>query len=140
MIVQKQLRLPAMSRGIHSITGFVKSDLSHEIAVIESGILHLFLQHTSAALTINEDADPDVRLDMLDHLDRIVPMHKELYRHILEGPDDMTSHILASLIGCSVTIPIHNNKLALGTWQGIHLCEFREHARGRMILATITTQ
>lgn len=137
MIVQKHIILQPYSRGIHSITKQVLSDLYHELQETSHGILHLFLQHTSAALTINEDADPEVRLDMLDHLDRIVPMHRNLYRHTHEGLDDMTSHILTSMIGCSIHIPIVHGRMALGTWQGIHLCEFREHAASRTIVATI---
>jgi secondary thiamine-phosphate synthase enzyme len=126
-----------MPRGIHSITRLIEQELDVLMKKLEYGTLHLFLCHTSAAITINEDADPDVTLDMLEILDRIVPMHRQLYRHTAEGPDDMTSHALASLIGCSVTIPIQNGRMALGTWQGIHLCEFRHHARNRKLIATL---
>ena len=136
-MMQKIVILPAMPRGIHSITRLVERELETILSTVESGILHVFLCHTSAAITINEDADPDVTLDMTDILDRIVPMHRQLYRHTAEGPDDMTSHALASLIGCSVTIPIQQGRMALGTWQGIHLCEFRHHARNRKLIATI---
>ncbi|MFZ9977562.1 MAG: secondary thiamine-phosphate synthase enzyme YjbQ [Candidatus Kapaibacteriota bacterium] len=136
-MMQKIVILPAMPRGIHSITRLVERELETILSTVESGILHVFLCHTSAAITINEDADPDVTLDMMDILDRIVPMHRQLYRHTAEGPDDMTSHALASLIGCSVTIPIQQDRMALGTWQGIHLCEFRHHARNRKLIATI---
>ncbi|MFM6955702.1 MAG: secondary thiamine-phosphate synthase enzyme YjbQ [Ignavibacteria bacterium] len=136
-MMQKIVILPAMPRGIHSITRLVERELETILSTVECGILHVFLCHTSAAITINEDADPDVRLDMMDILDRIVPMHRQLYRHTAEGPDDMTSHALASLIGCSVTIPIQQGRMALGTWQGIHLCEFRHHARNRKLIATI---
>lgn len=136
-MMQKIVILPAMPRGIHSITRLVERELETILSTVECGILHVFLCHTSAAITINEDADPDVTLDMMDILDRIVPMHRQLYRHTSEGPDDMTSHALASLIGCSVTIPIQQGRMALGTWQGIHLCEFRHHARNRKLIATI---
>ena len=136
-MMQKIVILPAMPRGIHSITRLVERELETILSTVESGILHVFLCHTSAAITINEDADPDVTLDMMDILDRIVPMHRQLYRHTAEGPDDMKSHALASLIGCSVTIPIQQGRMALGTWQGIHLCEFRHHARNRKLIATI---
>jgi len=136
-MMQKIVILPAMPRGIHSITRLVERELETILSTVESGILHVFLCHTSAAITINEDADPDVTLDMMDILDRIVPMHRQLYRHTAEGPDDMTSHALSSLIGCSVTIPIQQGRMALGTWQGIHLCEFRHHARNRKLIATI---
>jgi secondary thiamine-phosphate synthase enzyme len=136
-MMQKTMILPAMPRGIHSITRLIEQELDVLMKKLEYGTLHLFLCHTSAAITINEDADPDVTLDMLEILDRIVPMHRQLYRHTAEGPDDMTSHALASLIGCSVTIPIQHGRMALGTWQGIHLCEFRHHARNRKLIATL---
>ncbi len=136
-MMQKTMILPAMPRGIHSITRLIEQELDALMKKLEYGTLHLFLCHTSAAITINEDADPDVTLDMMDTLDRIVPMHRQLYRHTAEGPDDMTSHALASLIGCSVTIPIQHGRMALGTWQGIHLCEFRHHARNRKLIATL---
>ena len=136
-MMQKTILLPAMPRGIHPITRLIEQELDVLMKKLEYGTLHLFLCHTSAAITINEDADPDVTLDMLDILDRIVPMHRQLYRHTAEGPDDMTSHALASLIGCSVTIPIQHGRMALGTWQGIHLCEFRHHARNRKLIATL---
>ena len=136
-MMQKTMILPAMPRGFHSITRLIEQELDALMKKLEYGTLHLFLCHTSAAITINEDADPDVTLDMMDILDRIVPMHRQLYRHTAEGPDDMTSHALASLIGCSVTIPIQHARMALGTWQGIHLCEFRHHARNRKLIATL---
>ena len=136
-MMQKTMILPAMPRGIHPITRLIEQELDVLMKKLEYGTLHLFLCHTSAAITINEDADPDVTLDMMDILDRIVPMHRQLYRHTAEGPDDMTSHALASLIGCSVTIPIQHGRMALGTWQGIHLCEFRHHARNRKLIATL---
>lgn len=136
-MMQKTMILPAMPRGIHSITRLIEQELDVLLKKLEYGTLHLFCCHTSAAITINEDADPDVTLDMMDILDRIVPMHRQLYRHTAEGPDDMTSHALASLIGCSVTIPIQHGKMALGTWQGIHFCEFRHHARNRKLIATL---
>ena len=136
-MMQKTMILPAMPRGIHPITRLIEHELDVLMKKLEYGTLHLFLCHTSAAITINEDADPDVTLDMMDILDRIVPMHRQLYRHTAEGPDDMTSHALASLIGCSVTIPIQHGRMALGTWQGIHLCEFRHHARNRKLIATL---
>ncbi len=136
-MMQKTIILPAMPRGIHDITTVIEHECSMMLQDAHIGTLHLFLSHTSAAITINEQADPDVRLDMMDILDRIVPMHRELYRHTAEGPDDMTSHALASLIGCDVHIPIQYGSLALGTWQGIHLCEFRHHARNRKLIATL---
>jgi secondary thiamine-phosphate synthase enzyme len=136
-MMQKTIILPAMPRGIHGITNVIERECFMMLQDVNIGTLHLFLCHTSAAITINEQADPDVRLDMMDILDRIVPMHRDLYRHTAEGPDDMTSHALASLIGCDVHIPIQRGALALGTWQGVHLCEFRHHARGRKLIATL---
>jgi secondary thiamine-phosphate synthase enzyme len=136
---QKTIILPDMPRGIHGITHIINHECSEMMRSTDVGLLHLFLCHTSAAITINENADPDVRLDMMDILDRIVPMHRELYRHTAEGQDDMTSHALASIIGCEVTIPIQQGRLALGMWQGIHLCEFRHHAHGRRLIATLHT-
>ena len=136
-MMQKTLIISAKPRGIHSITSLVHHELDEMLRDVKIGMLHLFLCHTSAAITINEDADPDVSLDMMDILDRIVPMHRDLYRHTAEGDDDMTSHALSSIIGCDVRIPIHNGKMALGTWQGIHMCEFRHHAPNRKIIATV---
>lgn len=134
---RKTLILPSKTRGVHLITDVIRKECSDMLLHTVHGTLHLFLCHTSAAITINEQADPDVALDLMDILDRIVPMRRELYRHTLEGPDDMTSHALASLIGCDVHIPIINGRMALGTWQGIHLCEFRHLAKGRTLIATL---
>jgi len=136
-MMQKTIIISAKQRGMHSITSLISRELDDMLKDVEIGMLHLFLCHTSAAITINEDADPDVPLDMMDVLDRIVPMHRDLYRHTDEGDDDMTSHALSSIIGCDVRIPIRNGKMALGTWQGIHLCEFRHHAPNRKIIATV---
>ena len=107
-----------------------------ELSGVDVGILHLFLQHTSAALTINENADPDVRHDLAMALDRLVP-ESWPYSHTAEGADDMPAHVKAALVGHSLTIPITNGKLALGTWQGIYLCEFRDSGGPRKILATV---
>ncbi len=104
-----------------------------------SGILQLFIQHTSAAITINEDADPDVRVDFESIMNEIVPENLPFLTHTIEGPDDMPAHIKAALIGNHVTIPIIDKKLALGTWQGIYLCEFRNHASGRNLVASYIT-
>ena len=136
-MMQKTIIISARPRGMHSITSLIRHELDDMLKDVEIGMLHVFLCHTSAAITINEDADPDVPLDMMDVLDRLVPMHRELYRHTAEGDDDMTSHALSSIIGCDVKIPIRNGKMALGTWQGIHLCEFRKHAPNRTIIATV---
>ncbi len=112
-------------------------DALPEIADTEVGVLHLFVQHTSAGLTINENADPTVREDFASHFDRAVPENAPYYRHTTEGPDDMPAHIKASLMGSSVSVPITGGRLALGTWQGIYLCEFRDRGGRRRLVATI---
>ena len=100
-------------------------------------MLHLFLQHTSASLTINENADPTVRGDLERHFNKFVPENAPYYQHDYEGPDDMPAHIKSSILGCQITVPICNGQLAMGTWQGIFLCEHRDHASSRRIIATI---
>jgi secondary thiamine-phosphate synthase enzyme len=134
--IQKRIRLPEFPRGFHLVTELIEREIP-EIAGIEIGLLHLFIQHTSASLSINENADPTVRQDFESHFDRAVPENAPYYRHTAEGPDDMPAHIKASLMGSSVTIPIRGGRLALGTWQGIYLCEFRDRASGRTLVATI---
>ena len=111
--------------------------LSQLPALPASGILHLFIQHTSAALSINENVDPTVRMDFESIMNRMVPENQPYYKHTLEGPDDMPAHVKSSLIGASVSIPIDNHRLMLGTWQGIYLCEFRNHGGSRKIIATL---
>ncbi|KAK1780955.1 hypothetical protein QBC45DRAFT_407118 [Copromyces sp. CBS 386.78] len=137
---QKTFSLPAQSRGAYLITDIVLNEVP-EIKSYKVGLLNLFIQHTSCALSLNENWDPDVRLDMSDTLDRIVPeatdKNPDLYRHSDEGPDDFPAHVKSSLIGTSVTIPIKNGKLATGTWQGIWYLEFRAHKHRRNIVATI---
>jgi secondary thiamine-phosphate synthase enzyme len=103
----------------------------------ERGLLHLFIQHTSAALTINENADPDVRTDFESIINHMIPENLPFLRHTIEGPDDMPAHIKAAMLGSSVTIPITNHQLNLGTWQGIYLCEFRNRGGSRRLVATI---
>lgn len=132
---QSSIRLRARPRGFHVITSEVERGLP-QLSQIRVGLLHVFIQHTSASLTINENADPTVREDFEDHFTRTVPEDTALYRHVFEGPDDMTSHIKASLLGNSVTVPISNGRLALGTWQGIYLCEHREQQRPRTLVLT----
>lgn len=136
MTQQTTLTLPPKPRGISDVTRYIEEALC-TLELPDAGLAHIFIQHTSASLTINENADPDVRLDMEDHLRRMVPDDTSLFRHTAEGPDDMTSHIKASLLGSSLTIPITNGRLNLGMWQGIHLCEHREHARGRRLVVTV---
>lgn len=136
MWLQRNLTLPAMPRGCHLMTNEVLSGLP-ELADLQVGLLHLFIQHTSASLTINENADPDVRGDLERHLNVMVPENAPYYEHTLEGPDDMPAHIKSVLIGPSLSLPISNGRLALGTWQGIYLCEHRDHGGARRVVATI---
>jgi secondary thiamine-phosphate synthase enzyme len=117
------------------ITEEIISEFS-EIQNVEVGLLHLFLQHTSASLSINENADPDVRTDMETVFNRLVPENQPLV-HTMEGPDDMPAHVKNSLIGCSLTIPVTSGRLSLGTWQGIYLCEHRNHATPRRLVLTL---
>lgn len=135
---QKQFTLPGKSRGSYLITDVVQKELP-ELKDYKTGILHLFLQHTSAGLSLNENWDSDVRTDMSNALDRIVPEDKkgDMYVHSCEGPDDMPAHIKSALVGASVTVPISNGKLALGTWQGIWFLEFRASKHTRRVVATI---
>lgn len=133
--LQKQLELKARPRGFHLVTAEVLAAIP-ELADIRTGLLHLFLQHTSASLSINENADSDVPLDLESSLSTIAP-ESFPYRHTCEGPDDMPAHVKNSLLGCSLTIPISGGRVALGTWQGIYLCEHRRHGGRRRIVATI---
>ncbi|KAF2021271.1 UPF0047-domain-containing protein [Aaosphaeria arxii CBS 175.79] len=135
---QKQFTLPSKSRGSYLITDTIVRELP-ELKDYKVGILHLFIQHTSCALSLNENWDTDVRADMSDALDRIVPEdHKGgVYRHDAEGPDDMPAHVKSALVGASVTVPITNGRLATGTWQGIWYLEFRAARHSRRVVATI---
>src|SRR6056297_540151 len=136
MWYQTQITLSAKSRGFHIITDEVLEKIP-EIENIDAGIAHIFIQHTSASITINENADPSVRRDFKSHFKRMVPEDTSLYEHTLEGPDDMTSHIKSSILGHSITIPITNGKLNLGTWQGIYLCEHRNNGGSRKLVVTL---
>lgn len=133
---QKQITLSAKSRGYHIITDEVVEELP-ELKQIQTGIAHIFIQHTSASLTINENADPSVRRDFATHFNRMVPEDTSMYEHTLEGPDDMTSHIKSSLLGHSISIPVTNGALNLGTWQGIYLCEHRNNGGRRKLIVTL---
>jgi len=130
---QKQLKLPPSARGFHLITKEILRAIP-EMKTIKTGMLHVFIKHTSASLTINENADATVRTDFESHINVMVPEDAPYYIHTYEGPDDMPAHIKASLMGASVQIPITNGKLNLGIWQGIYLCEHRDHARGRNLV------
>ncbi|MDB5124184.1 MAG: secondary thiamine-phosphate synthase [Mucilaginibacter sp.] len=134
-IYQQQLQLTARRRGFHIIT----SDILHalpQISEIKTGICQVFIQHTSASLTINENAAPDVRKDFEMYFNKAVPENDPDYQHDDEGPDDMPAHLKAALLGSSVTIPVRNGRLALGTWQGIYLCEHRDEATKRSLVIT----
>ena len=133
MIKQKEIILQAYSRGFHLIT----DTIIQEIELPKTGLLNVFIQHTSAGLTINENADPSVRVDFESIFNRMVPENEPYLTHTMEGPDDMPAHIKAALVGSSVTIPISNGRLNLGTWQGVYLCEFRNHASGRKLIVTV---
>jgi len=134
MIVQKEIRLPAFSRGFHLITELIMNELAE---LPEAGLLHVFIKHTSAALTINENADSDVRVDYETIFNRLVPENDPAYVHTIEGPDDMPAHVKSTLAGSSVTIPITAGRLNLGTWQGIYLCEFRNRGGSRKLILTV---
>lgn len=134
---QKELSLPEKQRGFHLITGDLL-DVIHEIKDIKIGIANIFIRHTSASLTINENADPSVRADFETHFNMMVPEDADYFEHTAEGPDDMTSHIKNSILGSSLNIPITNGQLNLGTWQGVYLCEHRNHGGRRKIVITIS--
>lgn len=132
---QKEIQLKPFSRGYHLITRVVLDNIS-EINTINMGMLQVFIKHTSASLTINENADPTVRDDFESHMNEMIPENAPYYIHTYEGPDDMPAHIKASLMGTSVQIPITKGKLNLGIWQGIYLCEHRNNASGRNLVIT----
>jgi secondary thiamine-phosphate synthase enzyme len=136
MWVQRQIALEPRPRGFHLVTGEVQRALP-ELAQLEVGLCHLFLRHTSASLTVNENASPDVRRDFATWFDRAVPEDFPGWTHTLEGPDDMPAHIKASLLGPSLSLPVSRGRLALGTWQGVYLCEHRDHGGPRSLLATL---
>ena len=132
---QVEFDLQSRRRGFHLITGEILRNLP---PLPEVGLLHLFIKHTSAGLSINENADPDVRMDMESIFNHLVKEREPYYQHTLEGNDDMPAHAKSSIIGTSVTIPITHGKLNLGTWQGIYLCEFRDYGSNRQMVATIS--
>lgn len=133
---QKEIRLPAVKRGFHLITDLLDAQLP-ELEEIEVGLAHIFIKHTSASLTINEDADPTVRQDFESHFNHLVPENASYYRHTQEGPDDMPAHLKAAMLGSSVSVPISKGKFNLGTWQGVYLCEHRDHASKRTVVVTL---
>ena len=134
MVRQLEIHLPKYNKGFHLITRQIEKQLSE---LPETGILHIFMKHTSAGLTLNENADPTVRDDFQSFISRMVPENEPYFIHTLEGPDDMPAHIKSSLFGNSLTIPISQHRMNLGTWQGIYLCEFRNYGGSRRLLISI---
>jgi secondary thiamine-phosphate synthase enzyme len=135
-IIRREITLRKFSRGFHIITDDIISSLP-EIEDITSGIMNIFLKHTSASLSLNENADPSVRRDMEKYFNKLVPEDADYFEHIYEGSDDMTSHIKSSLLGASLTIPVYNGRPDLGQWQGVYLCEHRNNPHPRKITVTL---
>jgi len=136
MVYQKEITLPSFARGFHLIDNLILDALDE---LPETGLLHLFLKHTSAALMLNENADPDVRTDLNSLLDKIAPEGAPFYTHVLEGSDDMPAHFKSAVFGTSLTIPISHFQLNTGIWQGIYFCEFRHHSSRRKLVLTVVT-
>ena len=134
-IFQKEITLSPYRRGFHLISHDIVSSF-HELKDIKTGLLHVFIKHTSASLTLNENADPTVRMDFESHFNKMVPENMPYYKHDYEGDDDMPAHIKSSLLGNSLTIPITNGNINTGTWQGIYLCEHRNHGGSRKLVLT----
>jgi len=134
MITQKEITLPSMRKGFHQIDKIIAEAIG---ALPETGIMNIFVKHTSAALIINENADPDVQTDLKTLLERIAPENDPHYTHTMEGPDDMPAHFKTAVFGSSLTIPITNYRLNTGTWQGIYFCEFRRNGGNRKLVVTI---
>ena len=137
MWLQREITLDPRPRGFHLITREVAGALMPELRDVRVGLLHVFIRHTSASLTINENASPDVRADFESYFEEAVPEDAPFWTHTMEGPDDMPAHIKASLLGPSLTVPVADGRLALGTWQGIYLCEHRDRGGARNLLATL---
>jgi secondary thiamine-phosphate synthase enzyme len=134
MIQQFLIKLPELGRGFHLITNYIESELPQ---LPQLGLVNVFIQHTSAALTLNENVDPTVREDFETIMNRMVPENLTIYKHTMEGSDDMPAHVKSSLMGQSLTIPITNGRMALGMWQGIYLCEFRNYGGPRKVIITV---
>ena len=132
---QKEIVLPSFQRGFHVITDLITDELC-ELKEINIGIAYIFIKHTSASLTINENADQTVRADFESHMNRMVPENASYYQHTMEGSDDMPAHLKSSILGSSIQIPITDGSLNLGTWQGIYLCEHRNHSGPRTLVLT----
>ncbi|MCH2175550.1 MAG: secondary thiamine-phosphate synthase enzyme YjbQ [Lentisphaeria bacterium] len=136
MVIQKEVRLPAFKRGFHLITHLVEEAIP-ELRQVKAGIAQVFIMHTSASLTLNENADPTVRTDFESHFNVMVPEGQPYYQHTYEGPDDMPAHIKAALLGSSVSLPVKNGRFHVGTWQGLYLCEHRDHGGCRRLTISI---
>ena len=134
MITQKEITLPAYSKGLHIIDRAIEKAINN---FPEKGLLNIFIKHTSAGLMINENADPDVRTDLMSLLERMAPEGASFYEHTMEGPDDMPAHFKSSVFGQSLTVPVSKHQLNLGTWQSIYLCEFRNHGGARKLVLTL---
>ena len=133
---QREIRLRPRPRGVHLVTDEIVDALP-ELSSLQMGLAHLFIRHTSASLTLNENASPDVRRDFAAWFDEVVPEDAPYWTHTLEGPDDMPAHVKASLLGPSLSLPVGGGRLALGTWQGVYLCEHRDRGGPRTLLATL---
>lgn len=136
LIKQTELQLAPHPRGFYLITDEIERALV-ELGQVSTGLLHVFIRHTSASLTVNENADPTVRQDFESHFNEMVPENAPYYRHTFEGPDDMPAHLKSSILGSSLTLPVTNGRLNLGTWQGIYLCEHRDHGGARTLILTL---
>ena len=134
MVVQKEIVLRGYNRGFHLITSKIENELPE---LPENGLLHILVKHTSAGITLNENADPSVRYDFNSFISKLIPENDPLYTHTLEGDDDMPAHLKSSVIGAELTIPITRHRLNLGTWQGIYFCEFRDYGGSRKVVLTI---
>jgi secondary thiamine-phosphate synthase enzyme len=137
MWVQREITLRPRPRGFHLVTRDVLAAMP-ELAQLRAGLLHVFIRHTSASLTLNENASPDVRDDFEAHFDATVPEDAPYWTHTIEGPDDMPAHIKASLLGPSLTLPVSGGRLAVGTWQGVYLCEHRDRGGPRSLILTLS--
>ena len=136
MIIQKEITLHARIRGFHLVTSEIITQIP-ELKTIRYGLLHIFMKHTSASLTLNENADPTVRTDFESHFNKTIPENASYFMHDTEGSDDMPAHLKASILGSSLSIPITDGKLNLGTWQGIYFCEYRNYGGTRELVATL---
>jgi secondary thiamine-phosphate synthase enzyme len=137
MIIQKEITLHARNRGFHLVTSEIVTQIP-ELKTIRHGLLHIFMKHTSASLTLNENADPTVRTDFESHFNKMIPENASYFEHDTEGSDDMPAHLKASILGSSVSIPVTDGRLNLGTWQGIYFCEHRNYGGPRNLVLTLT--